>query len=59
MTEYRKLARQIFSAVEADLRDRRGIRHEWDRVDESVQREIRKTNVTRITELLKRADLTK
>ena len=42
--ENAKLAIKIFRAIERDLRDRRGIRHEWDRVDRDIQREIRKTN---------------
>ncbi len=42
------LAMRIVDAVEYDLRDRRGIRHEWDQVDEDVQDEIRDTLVEKV-----------
>lgn len=47
-----QLAKKIFEAVETDLRDRRGIRHEWDMIDEEIQKEIRDTNVKAIRSLL-------
>lgn len=46
------LAVKIFEDIEFDLRDRRGIRHEWDQVDEEVQKEIRTTNQKRIASRL-------
>ncbi len=52
--ELMKTAKKIFKVVEADLRDRRGIRHEWDAVDEEIQKEIRETNVANILKVLKR-----
>jgi hypothetical protein len=47
------LAKKIFAAVESDLRDRRGIRHEWDHVDKEVQEEIRITNQQAIEKILR------
>lgn len=37
------VAKRIVYAIVADLRDRRGIRHEWDQVDEDIQEEILQT----------------
>lgn len=47
-----ELAKKIFEVVEKDLRDRKGIRHEWDRAEEQVQEEIRTTNQENISALL-------
>lgn len=46
------LAKKVFKVVEEDLRDRRGIRHEWDQVDLEIQKEIRTTNEKRIASVL-------
>lgn len=37
------LARRIVYNIVADLRDRRGIRHEWDQVDDDIKEEILQT----------------
>jgi hypothetical protein len=37
------VAKRIVYAIAADLRDRRGIRHEWDRIDRDIQEEILQT----------------
>jgi len=50
-----KLAKNIFKAVEKDLRGRKGIRHEWDQVDEEIQEEIRAENEKKILTVLKKA----
>jgi hypothetical protein len=50
------VAQEIFKVVEADLRDRRGIRQEWDNIDEETQTEIRDTNVANIVKILKRIE---
>lgn len=47
------LAKKIFKAIENDLRDRRGIRHEWERVDSEIQKEIRETNIENIAAYLR------
>ena len=54
LAEIEKLAKKIFKVVENDLRDRRGIRHEWDQVDEEIQEEIRETNEKKIAKVLER-----
>jgi hypothetical protein len=36
-------APRIVGAILADLTDRRGLRHEWDRIDADIQAEIRAT----------------
>lgn len=46
------LAYQIFDVIENDLRDRRGLKHEWADIDDSVQKEIRATNQMKITKIL-------
>jgi hypothetical protein len=53
MKDIKKLSKNIFKVVEEDLRDRRGIRHEWDNVDEDIQKEIRDTNSKNIERVLK------
>jgi threonyl-tRNA synthetase len=53
--ELNKLAKSIFKTVEKDLRDRKGIRHEWDQVDEEIQEEIRAVNQKKILAVLKKA----
>jgi hypothetical protein len=45
-------AKEIFEAVERDLRDRRGLKHEWGSIDESIQQEIRDTNIASIAKIL-------
>lgn len=37
------LAKRIVYNIVNDLRDRRGIRHEWDQVDSGIQEEILQT----------------
>lgn len=54
MKDSKKLAKKIFEAVERDLRDRRGLRHEWDRIEDDIQKEIRETNEANIAKILKR-----
>ena len=51
-TQLDELSKQIFKKVEDDLRDRRGIRHEWDQVDQDIQEEIRSTNEEKIKSVL-------
>ena len=46
------IAKEIFEKIESDLRDRRGIRHEWDMVDDDIQEEIRETNQKHIVDVL-------
>ena len=38
-----EVAENIVSEIIKDLSDRRGLRHEWDRIDEDIQAEIRTT----------------
>jgi hypothetical protein len=45
-------AKKIFEAIERDLRDRRGLKHEWSSIDESIQQEIRDTNIASIAKIL-------
>jgi hypothetical protein len=37
------VAKRIVYSIVADLRDRRGICHEWDQVDRDIQEEILQT----------------
>lgn len=37
------LALRIAGAIIADLNGRRGLRHEWERIDDDIQEEIRET----------------
>ena len=39
----RDKAEAVVAAIIKDLSDRRGLRHEWDRIDEDIQDEIRET----------------
>lgn len=39
----KSLADKIAKAIEADVTDRRGWRHEWDQFDPEVKLEIRRT----------------
>lgn len=39
--EKEKAARCIVEAIEKDLRDRRGLRHEFEAIDADIQEEIR------------------
>lgn len=48
------IAKEIFATIEEDLRDRRGIRREWDQVSNEIQEEIRSTNEREITKILNR-----
>jgi len=48
----KQLAKFIFDEIEQDLRDRRGIKHTWDSIDEDIQQEIRDTNIKKIEEIL-------
>lgn len=48
-----KLSKEIFKAVEFDLRDRRGLKHEWNMIDEHIQEEIRKENENSIAKIIK------
>ena len=34
-------AEKIVDAILVDLADRRGLRHEWDQIDDDIQAEIR------------------
>jgi len=52
--DIKKLSKQIFEVVERDLRDRRGIRQEWDMVDEDIQEEIRESNEEKIKEVIQK-----
>lgn len=54
MKDSKKLAKKIFEAVERDLRDRRGLKQEWNLIDEEIQQEIRETNEANIAKILKR-----
>ena len=36
-------AARIVDAIISDLTDRKGLRHEWDNIDEDIQDEIRST----------------
>jgi hypothetical protein len=44
---------QIVEAIIADLRDRRGLRHEWEQIDEDIQEEIRQEWITIVLSRLK------
>lgn len=46
------LAKEIFKAVESDLRGRKGIGDEWDTCEEEIQQEIRETNEEKIADIL-------
>lgn len=46
------LAMRVVDEIEWDLRDRRGIRHEWDNVDEDVQDEILTTLTAKVDAVL-------
>jgi hypothetical protein len=48
----KQLAKFIFDEIEQDLRDRRGLKHTWDSIDEDIQQEIRDTNIKKIEEIL-------
>jgi hypothetical protein len=48
----KQLAKFIFDEIEQDLRDRRGIKHTWDSIDEDIQQEIRDTNIKNIEKIL-------
>lgn len=37
----RGLAEQVVAAIELDITDRRGLRQEWDQIDDSTKNEIR------------------
>jgi hypothetical protein len=43
----------IVEAILEDLTDRRGLRHEWERIDEDIQEEIRQTWITIVLSRLK------
>jgi hypothetical protein len=43
MSDIAGVARKIVAAIEYDLSDRRGLGQEWDRIDDDVRREIRRT----------------
>lgn len=45
-------ATRIVWAIETDLRDRRGIRHEWDNVDDEIQDEIRDSLIAKASAAL-------
>ncbi|MGL4557102.1 MAG: hypothetical protein ACRCV5_06345 [Afipia sp.] len=47
----------IFAAIEKDLRDRRGLKHEWGGIDPEIQQEIRDTNIKVIARILTRFGL--
>lgn len=40
LDEHKTLASRIVTAVMHDLTGRRGLRHEWDAIDRTTQREI-------------------
>lgn len=53
MSDAAKIARDIVAAIEYDLSDRRGLRREWEQIDDDVKREIRRTWAKIIREKLK------
>lgn len=53
--QIRALAKKIFEVVEGDLRDRRGIKHEWGSIEDHIQHEIRVDNWRNIENVLKGA----
>jgi hypothetical protein len=46
-------AKLIVEALIEDLSDRRGLRHEWESIDEDIQEEIRQTWITIVLSRLK------
>lgn len=41
--EIAALSRRIVKAIERDFTDRRGLRQEWEQIDDDVKKDIRKT----------------
>lgn len=41
MTETEKIELAVYRII-SDLKDRRGLRHEWDQIDDGIKDEIRK-----------------
>jgi len=41
MKDVAVVARRIVRAIIRDLSDRRGLRHEWDQIDDEIRAEIR------------------
>jgi len=48
----KNIAKKIFKIIEDDLRNRIGIKQEWDEVDFHVEKEIRDTNRKNILKIL-------
>lgn len=49
MTNRQKAARAV-DAIITDLSDRRGLRHEWDQIDDDIKREIRHAWIAAVIE---------
>lgn len=43
MAHLEDCAAQIVGEIIADLSDRRGLKHEWNRIDDDVQQEIKES----------------
>lgn len=41
LTETEKIELAVYRII-SDLKDRRGLRHEWDQIDDDIKTEIRK-----------------
>jgi len=52
-------ARAIALSIEKDISDRRGLRQEWEQIDEEIQDEIRARWADRIKEILLSCDVAK
>lgn len=48
-----ELPEKIVDAILEDLTDRRGLRQEWEQIDDDIKDEIRETWIAAVRELLK------
>lgn len=58
MKETQRVARQIVKAIMADFTDRRGLRHQWDQIDDDIRKEIIATWVEATAKILEGCDFT-
>jgi hypothetical protein len=47
------IAAKVFEVVEGDLRERSGIGHEWNAMEQDIRKELRAENVANILSVLK------
>jgi hypothetical protein len=52
MRKVDRIAKKVFDTIVNDLFDRRGLRQEWDQIDDDTLKEIYETNIKNITKIL-------